>query len=175
MILVTCILLVMSSLIVSGLTWSIADLSRDWNRVGYLIGISCLTPFVSFGFALMLSTLAPVAELGNGLFSIVNILNALTNGFLILRTEIPVYWIWAYWAGYQHYSLEALLLNDITDARFYCHDNEGALAIPVPSADDPDRVQFYCTIRTGEDLLDSMDVHEGWELPDILALCGFVF
>merc|ERR1712137_322464 len=171
MILVAFLLLTVSSMIVLGFTWSLADLSREWNRVGYLIGIACLTPIVSYGFAFLFSSIAPVAELGNGLFSIVNILNALTNGFLLIRTEIPVYWVWAYWAGYQHYSLEALLLNDLTGEKFYCRDNEGALPIPVPSYDDPDRVQYYCPIRTGEDILDSMEVHEGWELTDILALC----
>jgi len=174
LVLVVLIMLFLSSILVAILVWSIGDLQTDWFKVGYYFGICILIPFSAYGFALVLSCIAPVPELANGLFSVVNIVNALTNGFLLLRTRIPDYFIWAYWAAYQHYSLEGFLLNELDGQNYFCKDNEGAIPVPVPSTLDPTRVQFYCQIESGEDMFDALEIHEGWLLTDILVLCGLV-
>ena len=174
LVVVTFILLFLCACIEIVMLWSIAGLQTDWYRVGYLFGVGILISFCSYGFALFISCISPVAELGNGLFSIVNLLNAFTNGFLLLRTEIPSYWIWAYWVGYQHYALEGLLINEFDGRTFECPNNEGALPVPVPSISDPLRVQYYCRSTSGEDVLDALEVHDGWLLIDILVLVGII-
>ena len=174
LVIVSFVLLFLSAATVIFLVWSIAGLQADWYRVGYLFGVGILISFCSYGFALFISCISPVPELGNGLFSIVNLLNSFTNGFLLLKSQIPSYWIWSYWVGYQHYALGGLLINEFVGREFECPNNEGALPIPVPSYANPMRVQFYCSITTGEDLLDSLEVDEGWLLADIIILLSIV-
>jgi len=174
MIIVNLPLIFISAMIVIVLPWAIAGLGKEWYQVGYLWGGGVMLSMVSYGFILMLSCLAPVAEAGQGLFTIINILNALTNGFLLLRTRIPPWWIWFYWIAYQHYGLEGYLLNELEGSTFHCHDNEGAFGIPVPSEEDPDRVQFYCRFKTGEDVLESVKAHQSQEMVDIIVLGVFV-
>merc|ERR1712063_111938 len=173
MIIVNLPLIFISAMIVIVLPWAIAGLGKEWYQVGYLWGGCVMLSMVSYGFILMLSCLAPVAEAGQGLFTIINILNALTNGFLLLRTRIPPWWIWFYWIAYQHYALEGLLLNELQGQDFYCESDE-LIPIPVPSESDPLRVQTFCQFRTGEDVLESVKAHMDLKLVDIIVLGGFV-
>ena len=173
MVMSTCFLLAMIALPFVLLTWGLAGLQTDWNKVGYMLGAGVLTPICAYGLALLLSCSVAEAELGNGLFSITNLVGSFINGYVILRPDIPGYWIWAYWIGFQHYSLEGFMLNELSGREFYCHDNEGAIPVNVPSISNPDRVQYYCPIRSGDDMIDRLELNSGiWVLIDILALCG---
>jgi len=173
MISVTLPLLFMYAMIVVIPAWAIAGLAREAYKIGYMWGGAVCLSIISYGFLLFLSCLAPVPELGQSLFTIINILNAMTNGFLLLRTRIPPWWIWFYWIGYQHYALEGLLLNELQRQDFYCEPDE-LLPIPVPSDTDPLRVQTFCQFRTGEDVLESVKAHMNLKLVDIIVLGGFI-
>jgi len=168
-------LLFINSLFSAFFTWLIADLARTWWQISYMWAISVAIALAAYGWILVVCCLVPVAELANSLFTVVNVLNILTNGFLLLRTRIPDYWIWVYWIAYQHYGLEGLVLNELRHERFHCEDDE-FYRIPVPSASDPTRTQLYCQYRTGQDVLDRFETHDNdVKVANILALVGFFF
>lgn len=173
-VLITCFLLTIIGIPIVVLTWTLAGLQSDWYRIGYLLGMGCLTPIVAYGLALFLSCSVAAPELANGLFSILNLVNSFINGYVLLQGDIPSYWIWAYWLCFQHYSLEGIILNELQGESFGCRNNEGALAVSVPSEMDPNRVRYYCPIQSGEDMIEKLDLNSEWLLPDILILVGLI-
>jgi ABC-type multidrug transport system permease subunit len=174
LILITCFLLVITGLPIVVLTWTLAGLQSEWYKIGYMLGMGCVTPIVAYGLALFLSCSVAAPELANGLFSIVNLINSFINGYVLLHPQIPAYWIWAYWIGFQHYSLEGIILNELQGETFHCKNNDGALAIPVPSDSDPNRIRYYCPIETGEDMIEELELHSGLLLPDLLAVIALI-
>ena len=160
-------------IIVMLLIFLIADLDTYWYEAGYYFGMGSATFLTSFFLALFLCSISAEAELGNGLYSLVNLLSTYVNGFLLISTEIPVYWIWMYWISFHHYSLEGMLNNALRDETFVCATGEG-IPVPVPSETNPYRFQFVCPYTSGEDVLESLEMHTGWILIDILIMCGFV-
>jgi len=168
-------LLFMNSFLSALFTWAIADLSRTWWQIGFMWAISVAIALAAYGWVLVVSCLVPVAELANSLFTVVNVLNILTNGFLLLRSQIPDYWIWVYWIAYQHYGLEGLALNELHHHEFHCEADE-YYQIPVPSATDSTRTQRYCQYRSGQDVLDRFEAHDNdVKVANLLALVGFFF
>ena len=112
--------------------------------------------------------------------SMVSIVGSLTAGFLLVRSEIPVYWIWAYWTAFLRYSLEGIISNELDGMRFHCHDHEGAIPIPVLDAaavvemdeEVGGRVQWYCPITEGKDIMDQFDMNPDLLLVDLFVLIG---
>ena len=155
--------------------WSITGLQKGWSQIGYFFAIGCLVTFIPYALALFLCSLAPVPEAGNGMVSIGNIINVFTAGFLLIPSAIPPWWIWAYWIGYIHYTLEGFMLNEFIGLDFNCKNNEGAIPIPVPNETNPDRVQFYCPIDEGKSFLeDDFDVNGSGMPIDISVLIGYL-
>ena len=174
MVMVTCFLLTITGIPISVIPWLIGGLQRDWYRLGYMLGITVLTPIVAYGLALFLSLLVAYPEMGNGLFSITNLINSFVNGYVLLKDDIPNYWIWGYWIAFQHYTLEGLILNDLVGEEFECKNNEQAVAVNVPSEQNPDRIRYYCPIQTGEDMIEKLDMNDNWLLPDLLIVLAMV-
>ena len=164
-----------SSIITLVLVWSLTNLQKGWSQIGYFFAVGCMLALIPYSFALFLCSLAPNPEAGNGMVSIINIVNAFTAGFLLIPSAIPPYWIWAYWIAYLHYALEGLLLNEFIGLYFKCPNNEGAIPIPVPSETNPLRVQFFCPIRDGKEFLEENFDANGSGMPiDISVLIGFL-
>ena len=142
----------------------------EWYQIVYYLGICVSMAMFAYSVMILLSAIASVSEIGDALFSIV--VSIFSNGFLLISTEIPSFYIWMYWIGYQHYGLEGLLLNGLEPQTFYCKEGEGAVPIPVPSDTEPNRVQLFCPYTEGDDILDQFEVNYGWEIPDLLILVG---
>merc|ERR1711862_571718 len=76
--------------------------------------------------------------------------------------------------AFQHYTLEGLILNDLVGEEFECKNNEQAVAVNVPSEQNPDRIRYYCPIQTGEDMIEKLDMDDNWLLPDLLIVLAMV-
>eukprot|EP00732_Lithocolla_globosa_P003512 Lithocolla_globosa_v1_NODE_2849_length_1849_cov_4.616499.p1 type:complete len:341 gc:universal NODE_2849_length_1849_cov_4.616499:1616-594(-) len=53
------------------------------------------------------------AQIAMALFPVTNLLFILFCGFFLRPSDIPSYWIWAYYISYLRYGLSALLLNEL--------------------------------------------------------------
>jgi len=174
MISVTLPLIFLSGMVVVVPAWAISGLGRGWDQIGYLWGAAVMVAITTYGLILFLSAISADPEGAQGIFGIIFLLNFMTSGFLLVRTEIPPWWIWFYWIAFQHYALEGVLLNELQGQDFDCLNNEGAYAVPVPSENDPHRVQYYCPLESGKDLLEKLDVYEHMQLADICILLAFI-
>jgi len=174
MVSVNILLLFITGMIIMVPVWLSAGLRNSWYHSSYFFGIGMGLAVTDFLLLMLICFLSSGAEMGNGLYAIVNILQFMVNGFLLHRSDIPIYWVWAYWIAEQHYALEGFLINQLKGEEFHCHHNDGAFPISVPSETDPLRMQYYCPIERGEDIMETMDVHDSWiwKISDISLLLG---
>ena len=142
-----------------------AGLDLDGESIVYFI-------IVGFGLFIMSMILVqsiaifspnePLASLIGG--AVITLLNTLT-GFLVIKDQIPDYWIWGYYGSVIRYPIEGLSVSQLSDNTYFCENNEGAVAVPMMS--NMSQVQYYCPITSGEQLIDiySMDTdHQYWFL-----------
>lgn len=43
----------------------------------------------------------------------------LTEGFFLVRDNIPKWWIWMYYIGFHSYSFESFMYNEFSGAQFF--------------------------------------------------------
>jgi len=86
-------------------------------------------------FGVMISTVAPKAEVGLAIAPVVLTVLMMFSGFYLNISNIPVYFIWVYWISIFHFGFEALVLNELSGVTFFCKDSElkGPLRVcPIP-------------------------------------------
>mmetsp|Transcript_1994 Transcript_1994/g.5290 ORF Transcript_1994/g.5290 Transcript_1994/m.5290 type:complete len:1447 (-) Transcript_1994:184-4524(-) len=95
------------------------------------------------------------------------------SGYLIPRSSVPPWFIWAYWISPMRYAFEAIAINEFYGLVFSCTPEE--LLPPDPSI--PESVKI-CPISTGEayatNVLGLSSGYE-WYWYNIAALVGFIF
>jgi len=157
--------------------FALTELRHEFFHAIYYFGITLGTAFLPYGMVLFFSAISATADAANGMITVINMVGFFTCGFLLVPSKIPGYWIWAYWTAYLHYGLEGLLINQFKGLSFECADNEEAVPVVIPSRilGEEDRIQYYCEIRTGSDILEKFDINQTWLIPDICILVGGFF
>jgi hypothetical protein len=156
--------------------FALTELRHEFFHAIYYFGITLGTAFLPYGMVLFFSAISATADAANGMITVINMVGFFTCGFLLVPSKIPGYWIWAYWTAYLHYGLEGLLINQFKGLSFECADEEAVpVVIPSRTFGEEDRIQYYCQIRTGSDILEKFDINQTWLIPDICILVGGFF
>jgi len=115
----------------------LADLFLSlWCSEALMMLISVLVPFYIIGMAL-----------GAGVYGMF----MLTEGFLVLKSNLPVYWIWSYYIGFHTYSFRVFMFNEFDGLDIECD-------------------QSVCAYKSGEDVLDVYDMEDVNIGADLLVL-----
>eukprot|EP01087_Luapelamoeba_hula_P008964 TRINITY_DN2282_c0_g1_i1.p1 TRINITY_DN2282_c0_g1~~TRINITY_DN2282_c0_g1_i1.p1 ORF type:complete len:1497 (-),score=261.71 TRINITY_DN2282_c0_g1_i1:27-4118(-) len=132
----------------------IAGLQYEASKFFIFYGIFILFNLTSLSITQMVAVVSPNIVAANALISVVLSLCGLFAGFLITRTSIPPYWIWAYYINPFTYALEAVVVNEMTGLDLHCSRSE---QVPVNTGNG---TKPYCPITSGSAFLSQFDMVE---------------
>lgn len=163
--------LALESFLLLIICYFIINLQSDAGRFFFfyfvLLGLYLATSQFAQLFAIYLENI----ENAGLIFVTLIVSNALASGFLLPRDQIPPWWIWLYWADYQQYGLQALILVQLENVDFHCDAGE-ATPINVPNGDGTNRIEYYCPIESGRDVINQFAV-PGIKWGSLFIVYGF--
>jgi len=128
-------------------------LPSDINGFGVFFAILLLSLIIAESLAMLVSLIVPHYIIGMALIAGLYGVFMLCQGFLIVKSDIPGYFIWIYYIAFHTYSFEAFMHNEFSD---------------IQSFDSP---QF----TTGEEVLEfySMQNVKIWK-DVVILICYFI-
>eukprot|EP01096_Ripella_sp_DP13-Kostka_P013015 TRINITY_DN555_c0_g1_i12.p1 TRINITY_DN555_c0_g1~~TRINITY_DN555_c0_g1_i12.p1 ORF type:complete len:683 (-),score=270.81 TRINITY_DN555_c0_g1_i12:138-2150(-) len=113
---------VIMCLIFASVVYWCAGLRDDFTHYAiFIIEFAVMTTIVIY-YALALGAFSPNVETALGLSAIFFSIMLLFNGFFLLESSIPPWWIWANWASPFKYAFIVCLINEFKGVTFPCED-----------------------------------------------------
>ena len=92
----------------------------------------------------------PSIELANAVLAAIMTVMNLFSGFFIPQTQIPKWWIWAYYISFVHYDLATLILNEYADNPNYANNGLQILTqFSLVESDGVTPISKYLTLLGG--------------------------
>jgi ABC-type multidrug transport system ATPase subunit len=161
-----------TSFLLSVIAYWLAGLQSSAGHFFFFAWMIFVYGSTTMGFVMFVSLATPNGEVAQALVGVATSVFSLFAGFIITRPNIPDYWIWMYYFNLMHYPLEAVVVNEMEGQTFGCPNNEGAVWVPIPSANT---TKPYCPITSGADILKGLDFKVDNKFPDMGISIGFWF
>ncbi|CAM9326274.1 unnamed protein product, partial [Chrysoparadoxa australica] len=83
------------------------------EHLAYFAMMIGLTYWILPSIGQLMALICPNVETANGLSGLCIILSTMTMGFLIIETQMPHSWQWAYWANALRYPMQGVVCNEL--------------------------------------------------------------
>ncbi len=150
----------------------ISGLQYEADKWFIFYSIYLLTNLLSLSISHNIALVAPNLVFSNAVIGISYTIFALFNGFLIIKDEIPGWWIWMYYLDVNMYPLEAYVVNELDGLKLHCSGSE-ALEIPIRQLGEG-VTKSYCSITSGEQFMETFNMEYDHLWRNSLIMIGFV-
>lgn len=136
----------------------------DGWRFAFYMMTTFILSLVSEGVVRFVCSISPSLEFALGITPTFLVILFVYSGNMIVRSKMPVFLVWIYWANPVSYGYIALMQNMFAGAGLYCKDDELVPPSAVPTLWEPYPFGFSgnqkCQYPTGGDILASYDIDD---------------